>query len=76
MRAMLAALIDTSLAALVGFVAFHLAVLTAPCSNLGACTILTPLVLLFVTLGLILYFGLGFALWRTTPGKALLRLDA
>jgi hypothetical protein len=72
MRGVLAALTDALVVAGLGFVAFRLALVTAPCNgNMGDCASLTPLVVLFVLLALVLYFGAGQLLWRSTPGQRL-----
>lgn len=73
MRAALATVIDVLLMALIAYLAFRLAVAAAPCRYLGGCTLLTPLAILFMLIGLALYLGLGFLLWRTSPGRALTR---
>lgn len=71
MRTALAALIDSAFIAALGFIAFQFAVLSAPCASLGACTILAPLAILSMLVLLFLYFGAGYVVWKTTPGRAL-----
>lgn len=76
MRRVLAALTDALVVGGLGFVAFRLALATAPCSgNMGDCASLTPIVVFFVLLALVLYFGAGQLLWRSTPGQKLFHAD-
>jgi hypothetical protein len=76
MRSVLAALTDALVVAGLGFLAFRLALVTAPCNgNMGSCASLTPIVVLFVLLALVLYFGVGQLLWRSTPGQKLFQVD-
>lgn len=70
MRRALAAVIDVVLVAVLGYLAFRLAVLLAPCKgDMSSCPSLTPLIVLFVVLAVVLYFGLGQLLWKRTPGE-------
>ena len=76
MRGALAALTDALVVCGLGFVAFRLALVTAPCNgNMGDCASLTPLVVFFVLLALVLYFGAGQLLWRSTPGQKLFQVE-
>lgn len=75
MRKVLAALIDAALTALAGYLGFRVALWAAPCDgHMADCFILIPLTILFVLIGLALYFGLGYRVLGTTPGQRLLGL--
>jgi hypothetical protein len=73
MRTALAALVDTLAVLVLGYLGFRLAVSTAPCSDLGECAILTPMVIAAAVVLIAAYFGAGYLLWRRTPGERLLR---
>jgi hypothetical protein len=60
---------DVGGVALLGYAAFRLATVAAGCKDQGSCPQLTPLILLFVVLALLLYFGLAALLWRSTLGQ-------
>jgi hypothetical protein len=72
MRAVLAALVDTLAVIVLGFIGFRLAVSAAPCSNLGDCAILTPVVLVAAVVLIAAYFLVGYLAWHRTPGDRLL----
>jgi hypothetical protein len=70
MRQALAALTDSVVVALLAFLAFHLAGSAIACSS-GSCPALMPVVLVLI-IGLVgAYFAAGYALWSSTPGRAL-----
>lgn len=73
MRQVLAALVDAVLAAALAFAGFRVGLWSAPCRNMGSCFPLTPLIIVFVLAGMVLYFGLGYLAWRSTPGQHLFR---
>lgn len=68
-RRVLAVVTDVGGVALLGYVAFRLATAAAGCKDQGSCPQLTPLILLFVVLALLLYFGLAAVFWRSTLGQ-------
>jgi hypothetical protein len=74
MRLVLASLIDSVLIGAVAFVAFRLAIWATPCSDLGSCPLLTPLIVIFILIGLGLYIGLGRFVWHSTVGRGVLGL--
>jgi hypothetical protein len=69
MRAVLATIVDLALCAVVSYLGFRAGVLIAGCRDMSNCPPLAPLVILGVVVGIILYFGAGYLLWRTTPGR-------
>ena len=76
MRKVLAALIDAALTALAGYLGFRVALWAAPCDgHMDDCFILVLLTVLFVLVGLALYFGLAYRVFGTTPGQRLLGLS-
>jgi hypothetical protein len=68
-RSILAAVLDTLAVGALGYAAFRFAVAVAPCADLGACSLLTPLVLGGVLLLVAAYFALGYVLFRATFGQ-------
>lgn len=72
MRTVLAALVDTAAVVVLAFIGFRLAVSSAPCSDLGDCAVLTPLVVILAALLVAAYFVVGYLAWRRTPGDRLL----
>lgn len=68
MKTVLAAGMDTLAVLLLGFLGFRLAVAAAPCKDLGACTPLTPMVVIAAVILIAAYFLLGYAVWGRTPG--------
>lgn len=75
MRKALAALIDAALTALACYLGFRVALWAAPCDgHVDNCFILIPLTVLFIVVGLALYFGLGYRILGTTAGQRLLGL--
>jgi hypothetical protein len=71
-RRVVAAVTDAVLAALLGFLGFRFALWATPCGgNQGNCFPLTPAIVVCVLAALVLYFGLGYVAWRSTPGQHL-----
>jgi hypothetical protein len=54
------------------YIGFRVAVSTAPCSDLGQCTVLTPMVVGLAVVLVAAYFAAGYFAWRRTPGDKLL----
>jgi hypothetical protein len=75
MRHVLASLMDAAVAALLGLAGFRLGLASAPCSEPGNCFAQVPLILLGIVVGVLLYFGVGYLLWRSTPGERLFLRD-
>ncbi|MGI8824522.1 MAG: hypothetical protein ACR2JC_02540 [Chloroflexota bacterium] len=70
-RSALAAGTDVVLSILISTGAFRLAESAASCRDLGNCTILTPLSILFVATGLIAYLGIPMVIWHQSLGQLL-----
>jgi hypothetical protein len=68
-RSIVAALIDSMAVGALAYGAFRLAVAVAPCSDPGACSILTPLVVICVLVLVTMYFLVGYAFFRSTVGQ-------
>lgn len=76
MRLALAAAVDVAAVAILGFLAFRLGIWGAQCGkHMDNCFILNPLIILLLVVSLGLYFGVGYRVWRSTPGKYLLRVE-
>lgn len=74
MRLALAAAVDAGAVAVLGFLAFRLGVWSARCGeHMDSCAVLNPLIVLLLLAALALYFGVSHRLWRSTPGRRLLR---
>lgn len=72
MREVVASLVDVLAVGSLAFGGFRLALFSSPCrGDLADCFPLAPLVVLAVIVCPALYFGLGYALWRSTPGRRL-----
>ena len=69
MRQVVAALVDTAVAAGACAAGFCVAYAIVPCTDKGECVLLTPFVLAGVLLGEALYFGLAQVLVGTTFGR-------
>lgn len=68
-RSLLAAVLDTLAVGALGYAAFRFAIAVAPCKDLGACSLLTPLVLGCVLVLVAAYFAIGYALFRASIGQ-------
>lgn len=73
MRRALAAGLDAVSAALLSYLGFRLGDAAAACKDPGSCPLLAPLIVFCVLAAVLLYFGAGYLLWRSTPGERLLR---
>jgi LytS/YehU family sensor histidine kinase len=74
-RTALAALVDVSLAVLLAYLGFRLALWAAPCHDESSCPTMIVLSVTFVVLAIATYFGLPILSWKTTLGQRLLGLS-
>lgn len=71
MRTAAAGILDALAAAVLGFLAFHLADTAVPCTSQSSCAPLAPAVILAIIIALLVYFAGSHLLWRQTPGQRL-----
>lgn len=65
----MAVVFDALAVLILGYVGFKAGTVLAPCSDLGECFVLTPLVVIAALVLIAAYFLAGYVLWRRTPGE-------
>lgn len=68
----IAAVVDASLVALLGYLGFRLAVPVSGCRDLASCPPLTPLIAVTALAFIAIYFLSAYAVWRRTFGQRVL----
>ena len=74
-RTVAAGVLDVGLIALLAFAGFRLAVVAAPCKNESSCPLLTPLVVIFVIVAVLVYVVPPYLVWRESLARHLLDVD-
>ncbi|HLJ66211.1 MAG TPA: hypothetical protein VKX16_02475 [Chloroflexota bacterium] len=74
MRQALAAATDVAAAGALAFVAFRGGYQLVPCANKGACSLLTPAVVVIIAAVEVAYFGIAQLLAGASPGQWLFRV--
>jgi hypothetical protein len=72
-RLLLASVLDVICAGAAAVAAFELALAVVPCEDFSSCVPLTPLVLLFLVIGIAGYFAVGQLIFRSTFGRWVFR---